>query len=115
MVRRVASREVQEPTLLVLTCLAGGRRHGYALLQEVAEVSAGRVRLRPGSLYEVLDRLLDTHLVAVAGEERVDGRLRRYYELTEAGAGVLGAEVDRLRANADRAAAGLRGWTPAAG
>lgn len=114
-VARVASREMQEPTFLVLTCLAGGRRHGYALLQEVAEVSAGRVRLRPGSLYEVLDRLLETHLVAVTGEERVDGRLRRYYELTDAGAAALGTEVERLRANANRAAAGLRGWTAAAG
>lgn len=111
----MASREMQEPTFLVLTCLAAGRRHGYALLQDVAEVSAGRVRLRPGSLYEVLDRLLEEHLIAVAGEERVDGRLRRYYELTEAGAGALGGEVDRLRANANRAAARLRGWKTATG
>jgi DNA-binding PadR family transcriptional regulator len=38
----------------------------------------------------------------------VDGRLRRYYRITDDGAAVLSAELDRLRANAEAAARGLR-------
>lgn len=87
---------VREPTYLVLTALAGGRRHGYALLQEVAELSGDGARMRTGSLYAVLDRLLEQGLVEVDGEEVVGGRLRRYYVLTRAGTGEL-AQQTRVR------------------
>ena len=80
------------PTYLVLTALAGGRRHGYAVMQDVATISAGKVRLRAGTLYATLDRLLGEGLVEVAGEEVVDGRARRYYVLSDQGVSVLAAE-----------------------
>ena len=38
---------LQEPTFLILTALAGGPLHGYGVIQEVSQLSAGRVVLRP--------------------------------------------------------------------
>lgn len=85
---------------MTLVALAGGRSHGYALLREVETVSGGRVRLQVGSLYAVLERLLGDGLVAVDGEERFNGRLRRYFVLTDEGRAALEAETDRLEADA---------------
>jgi DNA-binding PadR family transcriptional regulator len=55
-----------------------------------------------------LDRLTEQGLVEVDREEAVDGRLRRYYRLTEAGTAALTAQVQRLRRHADAAASRLR-------
>lgn len=101
---------MREPTLLVLSALAGGRAHGYALISDAATISDGRVQLKVGTLYAVLDRLLDQGLVRDAGEEVVDGRLRKYFELTEAGGLALDREVRRLEANARAARDRLQGW-----
>jgi DNA-binding PadR family transcriptional regulator len=99
---------LREPTFLILTVLAGEPMHGYGLIAEVARLSAGRISLRPGTLYGALDRLVDAGLVAVDREEIVDGRLRRYYRLAEAGRGVLTAETERMRRNVEAATARLR-------
>ncbi|MEZ0164250.1 PadR family transcriptional regulator [Kineococcus sp. LSe6-4] len=104
----MASSEMREPTFLLLTALAGQPQHGYALTQEVAHLSGGRVRLKPGTLYAALDRLADEGLIALSGEEVVDGRLRRYYSLTSTGAGTLERETQRLRANVEAATVRLR-------
>jgi DNA-binding PadR family transcriptional regulator len=95
---RMTERSMQEPTLLLLTALADAPRHGYALIQEIAAISDGRVRMRTGTLYGALDRLLGQGLIEVAREEIVEGRARRTYALTGAGRGALAAEADRLRA-----------------
>jgi len=94
---------LQEPTFLILTALAGGSLHGYGVIQEVSRLSSGRVALRPGTLYGALDRLSDQGLVVADREEVVDGRLRRYYRLTDEGAGVLHGEAQRLADNAAEA------------
>ena len=47
----------------VLTALAGGPRHGYGIVGEVAELSQGRILLKIGSLYGVLDRLSAEELI----------------------------------------------------
>ncbi len=69
----------------VLTALADGPRHGYGLAGEVAELSRGRVRLKIGSQYGVLDRLAADGLIEPDRDEARDGRLRRCYRLTEDG------------------------------
>lgn len=92
---------MQEATFLILTALVDQPRHGYGVIQEVATLSAGRFQLRPGTLYGALDRLTGDGLVRVDREEVVDGRLRRYYRLTTAGAKELAEEADRLRRNAE--------------
>jgi DNA-binding PadR family transcriptional regulator len=94
---------MQEATFLILTALADGTQHGYGIITEVAQISSGRVKLRAGTLYTALDRLRADGLVAVDGEEVVEGRLRRYYRLTPEGAKVLATEAARLHENATAA------------
>ena len=94
---------MQEPTFLILTALAAGPQHGYGVITDVQEISGGRVRLRPGTLYSALDRLRADDLIKVDREEVVDGRLRRYYRLTPAGTRRLAAEAARLHSHATAA------------
>jgi DNA-binding PadR family transcriptional regulator len=100
----MSNQPLREPTLLLLTALADAPRHGYALMQEVETISQGRVRLRAGTLYGALDRLLKEGVVRVEREEIIDSRMRRTYALTNAGRALLAAEAERLRATADEAA-----------
>lgn len=95
----------------VLLALADGKRHGYAIIKEVEERSGGTVRLRTGTLYTLLQRLLAEQLIGESGPglsdvkvvepggpaARADAR-RRYYELTALGDAVLRAEAQRLEA-----------------
>lgn len=89
-----------EPAFFILTALLDGPRHGYGIVGAVAELSAERVRLKIGSLYGALDRLVAEGLVELDREEAWQGRLRRYYRLTEPGRDALSAEAERLAANA---------------
>jgi DNA-binding PadR family transcriptional regulator len=91
---------VQEPTFLILTALAAQPLHGYGIVQSVVELSDGEVKLRPGTLYGALDRLDQQGLIAVDREEPVDGRLRRYYRLSDSGVAALTEQVERLRRRA---------------
>ena len=88
-------KEMREPTFLVLSTLAEGKRHGYAIIQGVAALSEGEVVIRAGTLYAMLDRLTFDGVIESVGEEIVDGRLRRYYELTSEGTTLLGEESKR--------------------
>ena len=94
---------LREPTFLILAALAPQPLHGYAIIGEVAALSGGRLELRPGTLYGALDRLAAEGLLEPDREEVIEGRLRRYYRLTDAGAGVLEQEAARLQRNADAA------------
>ncbi|GAA1644876.1 PadR family transcriptional regulator [Saccharothrix algeriensis] len=96
-----------EPAFLILTALAAEPKHGYAVIEDVREISGGQVRLHTGTLYSVLDRLRESGLIEVEREEIVQSRLRRYYRLTGAGRERLAVETARLRRNADAAAARL--------
>jgi DNA-binding PadR family transcriptional regulator len=98
---------MREPTFLILTALAAQPLHGYGLILAVDELSDGQIQLRAGTLYPALDRLTDDALVELDREEIVDGRLRRYYRLTDEGARRLTDEVERLRRNAEAAATRL--------
>ncbi len=97
-----------EPTFLMLTALAGGPQHGYGVIEDVARMTDGRVRLRAGTLYAALDRLRTEGLIEVDREEVVQSRLRRYYRLTGAGEQSVAAEAARLRAPAAIAEGRLR-------
>ena len=99
---------MQEPTFLILTALAAQPLHGYGIVRAVAELSDGDVKLRAGTLYGALDRLAEQGLVAVDHEEAVDGRLRRYYRLSDAGATALAEQAERLRRRAAAAVSQLR-------
>jgi DNA-binding PadR family transcriptional regulator len=93
------------PATLILSSLADGAKHGYALTKDV-EAFAG-VRLAPGTLYEALSRLEGQGLIeALESQDR-----RRPYRLTAAGAAALRAHLSDQRRVAD---VGLRrlaeGW-----
>jgi DNA-binding PadR family transcriptional regulator len=94
---------MQETTFLILTALAARTQHGYAIMSDVQEISGGRVKLRPGTLYTALDRLHSEELIEVDHEEVVDTRLRRYYRLTPAGSARLAEEAARMQSNATAA------------
>jgi DNA-binding PadR family transcriptional regulator len=98
-----------DPTLLILTSLAAGEKHGYALLQDI-EAFAG-VTLGPGTLYGAIGRLEQRGLIEPVGEA---GR-RRPYRLTTSGAEALAAALHELRAIADEGGRRLaaRGAPPA--
>jgi DNA-binding PadR family transcriptional regulator len=119
--RMTTTRGMTQAAFFVLTALADEPRHGYGILQEVDELSGEEVQLRVGTLYGVLDRLSGDGLIVLDREEVQQGRLRRYYRLTEEGAAVLAAEAERMvagaRAARERMAAGRRAGTvrPAGG
>src|ERR1700759_2858851 len=101
----------------VLTALADGPRHGYGIVGEVAGLSGGRVQLKIGGLYGVLDRLADEGLIEPDREESHGGRRGRYYRLTHDGRAALAAEAALRAAPARvvRARLGLAGGEAAGG
>jgi DNA-binding PadR family transcriptional regulator len=103
---------MREPTFLILTALVGATRHGYGIAQEVRTLSDGRVGLLTGTLYTALDRLVAEGLIEPDREEEVDGRVRRYYRLTDDGLAAVTAETARLRQLATAAEARLRWVRP---
>ncbi len=101
-----------EPAFFILTALVGEPRHGYGIVGEVERLSHGRVRLKVGTLYGVLDRLVADGLVELDREEVAQGRLRRYFRLTQPGSRALAAEAERLAANARLATGRLAAVRP---
>jgi PadR family transcriptional regulator PadR len=104
-----------EPAFFILAALADAPRHGYGIVGEVDRLSEGRVRLKVGTLYGVLDRLVGDGLVELDREEVAQGRLRRYFKLTDSGGRSLAGEADRQAANARVATERLRSWRRADG
>jgi DNA-binding PadR family transcriptional regulator len=90
------SLPVTEPVLLILLSLAEQPRHGYAILQDVQEMSEGRVTLSTGTLYGALRRLLDDGWIERFHEED-NSRGRQAYRLSPGGRRNLQLEVSRLK------------------
>lgn len=82
-----ALRRGNDPPLLILTSLAAGPKHGYALSKDI-EAFAGTV-LSPGALYGAITRLEERGLIEPLGE---DDR-RRPYRITAAGSAALGEAI----------------------
>ena len=78
----------------ILLALAGGEKHGYAIMKDVAEPDGGALAMGPGTLYGSLDRMMACGLVEETGFS--DDERRRYYRITRLGRKMLGAEVTRL-------------------
>src|ERR1041385_4892250 len=80
----------------VLLALADGERHGYAIMQEVAEHTDGKMKMGPGTLYGTIKRLLEAKLIEESDERpdpKLDDERRRYYRLTGLGERVVKAEA----------------------
>lgn len=85
-------------TPLILSILARGESYGYAIIQEVRELSDGHIRWTDGMLYPVLHRLQDQGLIRAEWRVAETGRRRKYYELEEAGREALARERERWMA-----------------
>jgi DNA-binding PadR family transcriptional regulator len=83
----------------VLLALSEGDRHGYGIIQDVAEATAGDVTVRTGTLYTILKRLLEERLIVESADRpdaNEDDERRRYYALTPLGRAAVQAESRRL-------------------
>jgi DNA-binding PadR family transcriptional regulator len=81
----------------VLVALADGDKHGYAILKDVTQRTAGKVVLGTGTLYGIIKRLLDEGWIEeVRRRPAGDDARRRYYRLTPFGRQVALAEARRL-------------------
>jgi DNA-binding PadR family transcriptional regulator len=98
-------------TFHILVSLADRDRHGYSVMQDVAERTDGALRLSPSSLYASIKRLLEQGLIEELDERpdpEHDDERRRYYRLTRLGRQVAMAEARRLdRLLSDARASGL--------
>lgn len=86
-------------TFHILLALGNGEKHGYAIIQDVAQRTGGALKLSAGTLYRSIARMLDQGLIAETAERPApeeDDERRRYYRLTEMGAAVARAEARRL-------------------
>ena len=96
---------MNDPPVLILTSLASGPKHGYALLQDIEEFAG--VRLGPGTLYGAISRLEERGLI-----EPLDGTgRRRPYRLSAAGAEALATTLADLRVIVDEGTSRLSGRT----
>ena len=85
-----------EPTYFILLSLSPKPKHGYAIMQDVREISENRVILSTGTLYGALKRLLDQGWI-IRMDEKNASRDRKVYKLTEHGQRALEEEITRLQ------------------
>ena len=100
-------------TFHILVALSDDDRHGYAIIQDVAERTKGELKLSAGTLYRSIQRMLDQGLIAEARTRPApehDDERRRYYGITPFGTAVARAEMRRLTQLIKLARA--RGLTP---
>jgi DNA-binding PadR family transcriptional regulator len=86
-------------TFQILVSLADGDRHGYAILQDIAERTGDARAITPSTLYSSIRRLLESGLIKELHDRRVrenDDQRRRYYRLTPLGRRVAELEARRL-------------------
>ncbi|HEX2621842.1 MAG TPA: PadR family transcriptional regulator [Phototrophicaceae bacterium] len=83
----------------ILLALADGEKHGYAIMQEVANITGGEIKMGPGTLYGSIKRMLELGLIDESDERpdpTMDDERRRYYRITPSGRQVASAESRRL-------------------
>jgi len=83
----------------VLLSLVDGERHGYGIVQQIAERSSARMQIEPGNLYRTLRFMLDEALIEESDRRPPPGEddeRRRYYRITRFGSSVASAEAARL-------------------
>jgi DNA-binding PadR family transcriptional regulator len=99
-VEPIAYLPLTEPTFYILLSLAPGKKHGYAILKDVKDLSKERVNLSTSTLYTAVGRLLDQELIERLDDNDEDpspGLPRKSYALTDLGRRVLEAEMVRLQ------------------
>jgi DNA-binding PadR family transcriptional regulator len=101
-----------QPVFHILLALADEERHGYGIMQDVAQQTGGSLQLGPGTLYGCLKRMLAAGLVEESDERpdpTLDDERRRYYRMTPFGKRIVRAEAKRLAGAVTVAMARLAG------
>jgi len=83
----------------ILMALADQDRHGYAIIQDVAQRTGGALKLSAGTLYRSIQRMLEQGLLIETRDRpdpHEDDERRRYYRITSLGTAVARAEARRL-------------------
>jgi DNA-binding PadR family transcriptional regulator len=92
---------LSEQAFFILLSLAPGRKHGYAILKDVEELSGGAIVLSTSTLYGALSRMREQELIVrVSIDEAANprpGLPRKFYELSDTGRRLLEAETQRLQ------------------
>jgi DNA-binding PadR family transcriptional regulator len=86
-------------TFHILMSLAEDDRHGYAIIQDVANRTDGELKLSAGTLYRSIQRMLEQGFIIEPRERPepdADDERRRYYRITQLGKSVARAEARRL-------------------
>ena len=92
-------RPLSPAAFSILLALKDGEKHGYAILCEVSEQTEGAVKLLPGTLYNLLKRMLDDGWIEELDERpdpAQDDERRRYYRLSGVGEKIASLEAERL-------------------
>ena len=95
----MADQKLQSNAVLILSSLADGERHGYAIRKDVERRTGADVVLGVTTLYRLLKQLLDGGLVEESDTRpapALDDERRRYYRITTAGRRTLGVEIRRM-------------------
>jgi PadR family transcriptional regulator PadR len=79
-------------TAMVLAILQRGPSYGYAIIQEVKDLSGGELAWSEGMLYPVLHRLEEQELIESYEARGENGRMRRYYKIMAGGRKALAEE-----------------------
>ena len=90
---------LQPASFHILIAVADADRHGYAIIQDIADRTGGAVRLGAGTLYRTIQRLLEDGLIVEVDNRPApdeDDERRRYYRITAAGRAAVRAEAQRL-------------------
>jgi DNA-binding PadR family transcriptional regulator len=91
MARKPRFGPASDPELLILSSLASGAKHGYAIMTDIEEFAG--VKVGPGTLYTAITRLVEKNLIVPQSSE---GR-QRPYRLTAKGATVLKEQLSDMR------------------
>lgn len=89
------------PALYILLALGRDTKHGYAVMRDIREATAGGVEILPGTLYATIKTLLADGLIrevpaprdADSGDQR-----RRYYQVTRTGRTFAAAQTEKMAA-----------------
>ena len=82
-------------TIIMKLLEENGRMYGYEITQKVKEITTGEMNLTEGALYPALHKLEAEGFLEVE-MERVDGRMRKYYKLTESGVKETDHKIEEL-------------------
>lgn len=93
------SGPLSQPAHHILLALGAEAKHGYAIMQDIAGRSGGRITILPGTLYSTIKKMLADGLIDEVdppkSADSTDAR-RRYYRVTKAGRLAVQAETERM-------------------